>query len=319
MDHAPFPTAAALDPHRADEISALLAVAAEGTFAAAGLLLQRHPSVVSRRLAAMERRLGVRLIERTTRQLRVTDAGQALVAQLRTALRLMADAEQEAARGAAEVRGVLRLALPAAMGRRWIGPLLPDFLAAHPQIAVVADYRESFVDLIAEGFDAAVRIGELHDNRLVARKLCDHRRIVCAAPAYLARHGHPAVPADLARHNCLRFTEFSSFPQWRLSDGAREERLAPRGSLTSNDAESLLAAARAGVGILGAGEWLLGQDLAAGTLVRVLPDWQLDASGTVALVRPSAQHAPATVTAFRDWIVARFSPAPPWRRASPAD
>lgn len=317
MDHPPAPVTAALDPQRADEVSALLAVASEGSFAAAGLLLQRHPSVVSKRLAAMERRLGVRLVERSTRQLRVSDAGQALVEQLRAALRLMAEAEQAAAQGAAEVRGVLRLALPAAMGRRWIGPLLPAFLAAHPQVSLVTDYRESFVDLIAEGFDAALRIGELHDNRLVAQKLCDHRRILCAAPAYLARHAHPVVPADLAGHNCLRLTAFSSFPQWRLTDGQHEERLAPRGSMTSNDAESLLAAARAGLGILGAGEWLLGQDLAEGRLVRVLPGWSLGAAGAVSLVRPSARHAPATVTAFKAWIVAQFSPRPPWQRTAP--
>ncbi|MDU9393513.1 LysR family transcriptional regulator [Pseudomonas japonica] len=301
-----------LDNPHSDEIAAFLAVAAQGSFVAAGRLLERHPTVISKRVAAMEKRLGVRLIERSTRQVRVTPVGEKLEQRLRAALGMIAEAEQQAISGAAEVRGVLRLALPAAMGRLCIGPLLPAFLEAHPQVSIVADYSERLVDIIEEGFDIAIRIGELDDNRLIAKKLCDHRRILCASPAYLQRHGVPRTPQQLSEHNCLRFSGLASFPQWRMYAGEQQVSVTPRGSLTANDSESLLAAARADAGILGAGEWLMSRDLAAGRLVRVLPEWQLDPTGGVYLVRPSARFPAATVLAFKQWIEARFDPLPPW-------
>lgn len=303
-----------LDNPHSDEIAAFLAVAAQGSFVAAGRLLERHPTVISKRVAAMEKRLGVRLVERSTRQVRITVVGEQLEQRLRAALGMIAEAEQQAISGAAEVRGVLRLALPAAMGRLCIGPLLPEFLEAHPRVSIVADYSERLVDIIDEGFDLAIRIGELEDNRLIAKKLCDHRRILCASPAYLERHGVPQAPAQLGEHNCLRFSGLASFPQWRMYAGERQVSVTPRGNLTANDSESLLAAARAGAGILGAGEWLMSRDLAAGTLVRVLPEWQLDPTGGVYLVRPSARFPAATVLAFKQWIEARFDPLPPWMK-----
>ncbi|MEE1924426.1 LysR family transcriptional regulator [Pseudomonas sp. 148P] len=303
-----------LDNPHSDEIAAFLAVAAQGSFVGAGRLLERHPTVISKRVAAMEKRLGVRLVERSTRQVRITAVGEQLEQRLRAALGMIAEAEQQAISGAAQVRGVLRLALPAAMGRLCIGPMLPEFLDAHPQVSIVADYSERLVDIIDEGFDLAIRIGELEDNRLIAKKLCDHRRILCASPAYLERHGVPQAPAQLSEHNCLRFSGLASFPQWRMYAGERQVSVTPRGNLTANDSESLLAAARAGAGILGAGEWLMSRDLAAGTLVRVLPEWQLDPTGGVYLVRPSARFPAATVLAFKQWIEARFEPLPPWMK-----
>lgn len=303
-----------LDNPHSDEIAAFLAVAAQGSFVGAGRLLERHPTVISKRVAAMEKRLGVRLVERSTRQVRITPVGEQLEQRLRAALGMIAEAEQQAISGAAEVRGVLRLALPAAMGRLCIGPLLPEFLDAFAQVSIVADYSERLVDIIEEGFDLAIRIGELEDNRLIAKKLCDHRRILCASPAYLERHGVPQAPAQLSEHNCLRFSGLASFPQWRMYAGERQVSVTPRGNLTANDSESLLAAARAGAGILGAGEWLMSRDLAAGTLVRVLPEWQLDPTGGVYLVRPSARFPAATVLAFKQWIEARFDPLPPWMK-----
>ncbi|WP_137009970.1 LysR family transcriptional regulator [Aquitalea aquatilis] len=300
------------DTQHSDEIAALLAVAAEGSFVAAGRLLQRHPTVISRRVAAMEARLGIRLVQRTTRQVRLTDAGILLTQKLRTAIKLITEAEQEAQAGAAEVRGTLRLALPAAMGRQWLAPMLPDFLAAYPQVSIVADYSERFVDLIAEGFDLAIRMGELQDSRLLAKKLGDHRRILCASPAYIAVHGQPATPQVLVQHNCLRFSGFSTFPEWRLTNGNQQQTVPVSGSMTSNDSEALLAAACSGCGILAAGEWLMSRDIAAGKLVQVLPDWQLDAQGGIYLVRPSARYAAASTLAFKAWIEERFSTGLPW-------
>lgn len=301
-----------LSNQHGDEIAAFLAVAAQGSFVAAGRLLQRHPTIISKRLAAMEKRLGVRLVERSTRQVRITEAGLQLEQRLRAAVELMNDAQQQATLGASEIRGTLRLALPAAMGRLWLGPMLPEFLELHPQVSIVADYSEGLVDIIEQGFDAAIRIGELEDNRLIATKLSDHRRILCASPAYVQTHGMPATPQDLLQHNCLRFSGLASFPLWRLHRAQEVQAIGVKGNLTASDSESLLAAARADAGILGAGDWLMSRDIAAGTLIQVLPDWQLDTAGGVYLVRPSARFPTAAVVAFKQWIESRFAPAPPW-------
>ncbi len=303
----------AFDSRRADELATLLALHEQGSFAAAGRQLERHPTVLSKRLSALEVRLGIRLVERSTRQLRFTDEGERLVAKVREANRLIAEAEQEAAEGAATVRGRLRLALPAAMGRRWLSGMLADFVLAYPQVMVEAEYADRFVDLIGEGFDAAIRIGELADNRLVARKLCDHLRILCASPEYLARHGAPRQPEDLAGHNCLGFSGLRSFPEWRLMSGGRQVSVRVAGSLRSNDNEALLEAARRGVGILAGGDWLMGEDLAAGRLVRVLPQWQLDVAAGIYLVRPTARLNTAALVAFKAWLEARFEAGAPWR------
>lgn len=303
----------AFDSRRADELATLLALHEQGSFAAAGRQLERHPTVLSKRLSALEVRLGIRLVERSTRQLRFTDEGERLVAKVREANRLIAEAEQEAAEGAATVRGRLRLALPAAMGRRWLSGMLADFVLAYPQVMVEAEYADRFVDLIGEGFDAAIRIGELADNRLVARKLCDHLRILCASPEYLARHGTPVQPEDLAGHNCLGFSGLRSFPEWRLMSGGRQVSVKVAGNLRSNDNEALLEAARRGVGILAGGDWLMGEDLAAGRLVRVLPQWQLDVAAGIYLVRPTARLNTAALVAFKAWLETRFEAGAPWR------
>lgn len=303
---------ASLDSQHIDEVAALLAVADTNSFVAAGRVLQRHPTVISKRLAALERRLGVRLLERTTRTVRLTTAGRRLADRFRSAADLMAEAEQEASLGAAEIRGTLRLALPAAMGRLWLGPMLPEFLLAHPLVSVEAEYSERYVDLVADGFDAAIRVGTLRDSQLVAKKLGDHHRILCASPAYLQKHGTPEKPGDLASHNLLGFAGLASFPEWRLSKGDCREIVVTRGTLIANDSETLLAASRAGIGILGAGDWLTSRDIEAGNLVRVLPDWELDARGGIYLVRPSTSFTLARMKAFVDWISAKFAHGPPW-------
>ncbi|VVN91706.1 LysR family transcriptional regulator [Pseudomonas fluorescens] len=307
------------DSRQADELATLLALSEHGSFAAAGRMLQRHPSVLSKRLGAMELRLGIRLVERTTRQLRFTDEGARLVSRLRHAVDLIAQAEQDAAQGAAQVRGRLRIALPAAMGRLWLGAMVSEFALAYPEVSLEVEYAERFVDIVAEGFDAAIRIGELADNRLVARKLCDHRRILCAAPAYLQRHGEPNTPADLADHNCLGFTGLHSYPEWKLARTDDQQSIKVRSTMVSNDNEALLSAARMGLGILAGGEWLMTRDLASGQLVRVLPDWQLDADAGVYLVRPSARYNTAATTAFKQWIEARFARGAPWQLHEPGE
>lgn len=297
-----------LDSQHADEMAALLALESQGSFVAAARMLQRHATVLSKRITAMETRLGVRLIERSTRHVRLTDAGQRLVSRLRQASELIAEAEQEASMGAAEVRGRLRLAVPGAMGRRWLAPRLPAFVLAHPGIELEVEYSERFVDILADGFDAAIRIGELEDSRLVAQRLGDYRRILCAAPSYLEKHGWPLSPGDLSAHNCLGFSGLASHPNWRLTDGREQVCIRATGSLTSNDSEALLSAACAGVGILGAGDWLFADALRNGDLVRVLPEWELGERGGIYFIRPSAKFTSAATLAIKAWLIEQFTP-----------
>lgn len=297
-----------LDSQHADELATLLALSDAGSFAAAGRALQRHPSVLSKRLNALERRLGVRLVERTTRQLHLTHAGLQLVEKVRDAMGLIAQAQKEAAESAQQVRGRLRVSVPAAMGRRLLSAMLAEFALAHPQVTLEVEYADRLVDIVGERFDAAIRIGKLADSGLVATRLCSHRRIMAAAPSYLQQHGMPEVPADLAQHQCLGFTGLASYPEWQLTSraGARHT-VVVHSSLVSNDNEALLTAATLGAGILAGGDWLIQPCIDAGQLVRVLPQWQLNADAGIYLVRPSGRFSTAAMAAFRAWVVDWFA------------
>ena len=308
------------DNQHTDELATLLALSEQHSFAAAARVLERHPSVLSKRIQALERRLGVRLVERTTRRLSLTREGLQLVEKVRQAASWIRDAEREAAQGATEVRGRLRLALPATMGRRWISPMVAGFALAYPEVVLEVEYSERIVDVVGERFDAAIRIGNLPDSGLVATRLCDQYRILCASAAYLARCPAPASPADLARHNCLGYTGLLSFPEWTLVQAARQgaapnrQSLRVTGSMRSNDNEALLHAALQGVGIVAGSDWHLLPAVQSGALVRVLPEWTLGEAGGIYLVRPSGQYQTAALAAFREWISERFA-AVPWRHA----
>ncbi|BBL23840.1 LysR family transcriptional regulator [Comamonas terrigena] len=307
------------DSQHTDELATLLALSEQHSFAAAARVLERHPSVLSKRIQALERRLGVRLVERTTRRLSLTREGLQLVEKVRQAANWIRDAEREAAQGATEVRGRLRLALPATMGRRWISPMVAGFALAYPEVVLEVEYSERIVDVVGERFDAAIRIGNLPDSGLVATRLCDQYRILCASAAYLARCPAPASPADLARHNCLGYTGLLSFPEWTLVQADRQgaaptrQSLRVTGSMRSNDNEALLHAALQGVGIVAGSDWHLLPAVQSGALVRVLPEWTLGEAGGIYLVRPSGQYQTAALAAFRQWISERFA-AVPWRR-----
>jgi DNA-binding transcriptional LysR family regulator len=308
------------DSQQTDELATLLALSEQHSFAAAARVLERHPSVLSKRIQALERRLGVRLVERTTRRLSLTREGLQLVEKVRQAANWIRDAEREAAQGATEVRGRLRLALPATMGRRWISPMVAGFALAYPEVVLEVEYSERIVDVVGERFDAAIRIGNLPDSGLVATRLCDQYRILCASAAYLARCPAPASPADLARHNCLGYTGLLSFPEWTLVQADRQgaaptrQSLRVTGSMRSNDNEALLHAALQGVGIVAGSDWHLLPAVQSGALVRVLPEWTLGEAGGIYLVRPSGQYQTAALAAFRQWISERFA-AVPWRHA----
>lgn len=299
-----------IDSMQADEISALLAVAASGNFSGAGKLLGKHPTVISRRIASFEARLGVRLVERTTRKVQLTEPGLRLSQQLRVATDLISEAQQEAQAAATELRGTLKVALPATMGRLWLAPRMPYFMAEHPGLMLEAEYSDSYVDVVDGGFDAAVRIGHLPDSGLIARRLAVHQRILAASPGYIAREGFPDKPADLAMHNCIGNPALKSYPFWHLTHKGQVEKIRTSGTLKTNDSIAMLQGALAGTGIVGAGEWLLAKDLDAGRLVRVLPGWSFDGDGGIYLVRASRRYASARVNAFSVWLDGLFTPSP---------
>ncbi len=294
------------------ELLAFVAVAEELSFSRAGVRLGRDPTVLSRRVSALERRLCVRLLERTTRAVTLTEAGSLYFDRAQAIVASMEEAEREAENlGTGEPTGRLRLALPGAFGRIWIAPLMVEFLRAHPRVGVEADFSNRFVDLVGERFDLAVRIGPLTDSRLVARKLADRRRLLCASPAYLHRQGAPQRPSDLARHACLLFNGAPG-PRWDLlgEDGSSLQ-VHVGGPLVTDDLDALRAAAVGGLGVLLGSEWLLGPEIRAGRLVRVLPAWTLPDAGAIHIVTPSGtQHASKT-RAFSNFLIDRFR-IPPW-------
>lgn len=296
-----------------EAIAAFLSVAERGSFAAAGQALGRDPTVVSRRILALETRLGVRLLTRSTRRVALTEAGAAYLERIRPLLRELSAADREAASFASGApRGRLRLAAPSTFGRMWLAPLLPAFLARYPEVTLDVSFSNRFVDLIGEGFDVAVRLGALPDSRLVARKVARRRRLVCAAPAYLARYGEPTAPEALAEHACLVFSGFATPYYWQFEQ-ARHAPCAVHvdGPIVSDDAEALVAAAVAGIGIVMATDWLVGRELADGRLVPLLNDWTVADEGAIYVVMPSSGGVPTKTRAFADFIGERLR-TPPW-------
>lgn len=297
-----------------ESIAAFVAVADHTSFVSAGRVLNRDPTVVSRRVQALETRLGVRLLERSTRRVTLTEAGSAYLLRVRPILRDLMAAEREAMAFAAGVpRGRLRIAAPGTFGRMWLVPLLAEFIHLYPAVTLDVSFSNRFVDLIGEGFDVAVRLGVLPDSRLIARKIGNRRRLVFAAPAYLEQHGEPDTPEALSRHACLIFSGLSPSPDhWQFWDAAGVIRSAHvTGPLVSDDAEALVAAAVAGLGIMLATDWLVGRELASGRLVPILRDWSVADDGAIYVVTPSSDGVPSKTRALADFVTDRMR-NPPW-------
>lgn len=297
------------------EIAAFIAVAEAGSFSAASSRLARDPTVVGRRVQSLEMRLGVRLLERTTRHVALTEAGTAYLSKVRPLIEALNEANNEVAEVAhGAPKGRLRLALPASFGRMWLAPLLPEFLTAHPGITIDAEYSNRFVDLVAEGFDAAIRLGALEDSQLVARRVASRRCLLCASPDYLARRGIPQTPQDLAHHNCLIFTGKASPLLWEfLKPGGSQLAIPVSGNIICDDAEALVAAGLRGLGIVYANDWLVARELASGALVPVLTNWRMADEGAIYLIVPSRIGLPSKTRSFCSWITGRFRGEQLWQ------
>jgi DNA-binding transcriptional LysR family regulator len=295
-----------------------------GSFSKAAAEIGVKVSSVSRAVAGLEADLGAALFNRSTRRLNLTEVGRTF---FESARRILADVEAarlEAASLNRRPQGLLRIELPTAFGRRHVMPLLPEFLTRYSDIRVEATLSDETVDLIAAGADLAVRIGALADSSLVARRLAPHRRILCAAPAYLARAEAVVAPADLRRQECLVFTRQPG-PHWYFRAPGSEtlEPVEPRGRLHCNDSEALLGAALAGLGIALLPAWLAGPDLASDRLTALLAGWQASMApgperGIWAVYPPKKVVSPK-VRVFLDFLAERFGNPPYWERDLPKD
>ncbi|WP_165184984.1 LysR family transcriptional regulator [Caulobacter soli] len=288
---------------RLDELALLVAVIDTGSLAAAGRKLRRSPAAMTRALAALEERMGARLIERTTRRLAPTEAGRDLAERAR---RLLADYETALQAPAPDaVRGVLRITGPTVFGGRHLTPVVADFLAEHPGVQADLTLHDRNLDLIEGELHVAVRIGPLADSSLLVRKLGQVGRLVVAAPDYLARRGTPLEPSDLAGHETILTTVVSASPEWRFEHGGkpRAVRLEPR--LRVNNVEAALAAMLTGRGIGRALSYQVAEDLAAGRLVRLLPDFEPPPL-PVQLVTAGGRFMPPLARAFLDFAGPRL-------------
>lgn len=282
---------------RLDELTVLVAVLDSGSLAAASRRLRRSPPSVTRALAALEDRVGARLVERTTRRLTPTEAGRALAAQARAVLGAYADAVRDAAD--APARGTVRVTAPVVFGRRHVTPLVATFLDAHPAVTVDLVLADRNLDLVDEGLDVAVRIGRLADSSLLARRVGEVRQVLVASPSYLAARGSPRTPGDLAGHDAI-FSASRPVPiEWRFRDAARTRIVRPAPRLLVNEVEAALVAARLGRGIALALSYQVADDLAAGTLIRLLPDHE-PPPVPVQLVTPGGRHMAPRIRAFLD-------------------
>lgn len=283
-----------------------------GGFSAAEQRLGLTKSAISKQVSRLEERLGARLLNRTTRRLALTEAGQAFYQH---ALRILAEADEAelaVSQLHASPRGLLRVSVPMSFGIRHLGPVLCPFLERYPDLTLEAQYDDRLVDLVAEGFDVAVRITRLADSSMIARKIAPCRRVAVASPEYVARHGMPHHPAELARHETLLYTLQTTANTWTLihRDGSLAE-ITLSGRLRVNNGDALRAAAVSGLGIIVTPTFIVGADLAAGRLVRVLPEWEAEPIHVYA-VYPPGRHLSVKVRAFVDFLVESFGPKPYW-------
>lgn len=300
---------------RIGDLSLFLRVLDLGSISAAARSLDLSVAVASQRLKRLERDLGVRLLHRTTRQLHATPEGAALAEQGRALVEDLEALTGGLRQSATAVSGTLRVTISASFGRQYISPLLPEFLALHPRVKLSVNLNDQMLDLVGSGFDLGIRVGALGDSALVARQLAVNRRVLCAAPDYLRRHGTPRSPADLAEHDCLLLVGSQGRQDtWRFTDRkGREIVQRVQGRFESNLGELLRDAVVAGLGIALHSVWHVHEELHAGRLQVVLPDYSLATTGIYA-VMPERRLVPPRVRAFIDFLAERLGEHPPWER-----
>lgn len=287
-------------------------VVKHSSYAKAAEELALSPSGVSRIVSRLEERLGARLVQRTTRKLALTEAGTAFHIRTTQVLADLAEAEAEV-QATQRPRGILRVSASVAFGQAYVAPLLADLAARNPELSVELSLTDRFVDLIDERVDLALRIGRLTDSRLIARRLCTNHRILVASPGYLERHGVPKHPSELTQHECVLFTSFARPREWRLLGPEGPVTVPVSGRFAANSAEVVASLAKRDLGITVGATLVVGKALLSGELVRVLCDWEFDASAIFALY-PSQRQLSTKVRTAVDFFVENLQDPPSWDR-----
>jgi DNA-binding transcriptional LysR family regulator len=289
-----------------ESMKVFVAAVDKGSLSAAAEACDMSPTMAGNHVKALEARLGARLMHRTTRRQHLTAFGEDYHERCREILRLVAETDAQAQDLRVAPAGTLRLTAPVSFGTEALMPALATYLTCHPAVTVDVALCDRVVDLLEEGFEAAIRIGHLPDSALVARPLAPYRLMLCAAPSYLARRGTPATPDDLTRHDCLAFSQ-AALTEWRLQDGDNTHRVPVSGRLRVNHGQALRVAALNGVGIVLQPAVLLQADVEAGRLVPLLPGFQLP-SRPMSVVFPPDRHRSARLRSIVDFLVAQFPP-----------
>jgi DNA-binding transcriptional LysR family regulator len=289
------------------DVLAFVRVVETGSFARAAERMGLSKPVLSRRVARLEEQLGARLLTRTARGAQPTDIGQAYYARAANILAELEAAEEVVAEAVTRIAGPIRLTAPLTFGVTHLAPALAEFALAHPEVELDIEFEDRTVDLAGGGYDLAVRIGNLADSSLIARRIAPVRKAVVASPAYLAARGRPRVPADLADHAVLLYGNES----WRFRVGGRWENVRVTPVLRSNNGDMLLAAARAGLGLCLLPNFIASPALSDGSVETVLEDFPCE-EGALHAVMPPRRATTARVRALVDFLVARFGPEPAW-------
>jgi DNA-binding transcriptional LysR family regulator len=299
------------------QIESFVAVAAKGSLTAAAKAEGVAPAVIGRRIDALEERLGVKLMVRTTRRITLTHEGSAFLDDCQRVLADLAGAEAGVSAGGARASGHLRVTAPAGFGRRHVAPLVPRFLALHPDVHVSLNLSDRVIDIVNEHFDCAVRIGDMPDSSLVGVRLADNRRQCVAAPAYLKRAGTPKAPADLHRHECLTLSSDASQTRgWSFSVDGAVTHLRPSGRLDCSDGQVLHEWCLQALGIAWRSTWEVADDIDAGQLVSVLDDFAAPPNGIYA-VFAHARHLPLRVRLWVDLLKQTWGDAKYWQPPPP--
>jgi DNA-binding transcriptional LysR family regulator len=302
-----------IGPAGLGEMSAFATVVDAKGFAAAARRLGLSKASVSRLVQRLEDRLGVRLLNRTTRRLSLTEAGRTFYDGAHRMLSEAASAEAAVTQLAARPTGTLRLSVPMSFGSRHLGPILADFLALCPELGLDMVLGDRLIDLVEEGFDAALRIGALGGSNVVARRLCRIRRVVCASPSYLAEHGTPTKPVELGEHDCLHYTYYSGGRSWRFRDAAgREAAVEVGGRVEMNNGDALAALAIAGQGLCHLPTFIVAAALREGRLVALLPGWDDAEPAHLHVIYQERRNLAPKVRAFVDFLAERLTDPAPW-------
>ncbi len=298
---------------RLSTLEVFVAVAERGSFSKAAEDLNLSNSAVSKQVAALEERLGARLLNRTTRRVSLTDVGQAYWERAKGVLADLEEADAAAASLHDEARGVLKMSVPFSFSLSHLPPVIADFMEAHPKLEIDLVLNDRFVDIVDEGFDVAIRIGELADSSLKARRIAPVRRVLAASPAFLDRVGRPDTPEDLNGDWCLRYSIGGDTLELERegNPGDIAAQIKTGGPLRVNNGDMIREAMLRGIGVASLPTFIIGEDLKSGALERVLPDW---CARTIAMyaVYPPGKALSAKVRLLIDFLAERFGPVPPW-------